>query len=466
MLLVVPVVAVGLFRLSSGVQYAATADLQAQTSTPDADTQVFGILSRVTAVATSPGIVEQAIRQAGVSRNPVDVAKHEVSTTSLNSSAVVQLTVADPDRGVAIRLTRALAGVVAANLNTLSVQGTQELATLAKERAQLVTTRNTLLKELAAGIQDTTSVLAQTQIAELNAVETQLSNNLSAQQQALANSPEGAAVISRPFTAVATSRHVVVDCVLAGILGLVLGLLIATIRESLRPTVADPAAAARDLGVVLLGGAVLTGASHGTFGADLVTRLQLSAARQGISTIVLTGALSRPELAALGTQLDQRLVKATPKGRNRRGWPPPGFQDVAGASRQANGANGTGPARTDLRDGLSNDGELRVGALPELIPGERPQGPALVVVMSEFAPRRALEEAADLSSASGWPILGVMGIELARGPKTQPRTTGDPRALTSRLRRTEREQDQRAFAGSSQQKELAKARARSTESAS
>ena len=44
-----------------------------------------------------------------------------------------------------------------------------------------------------------------------------------------------------------------VDGALAGLLGLVVGLLFATLREVMRPTVAQPAAGARELGAVLLG---------------------------------------------------------------------------------------------------------------------------------------------------------------------------------------------------------------------
>ena len=53
-LVLVPMVVVIPLRLMQPVKYSATANIEATSTAPSADTQVLSILSQVTAVATSP----------------------------------------------------------------------------------------------------------------------------------------------------------------------------------------------------------------------------------------------------------------------------------------------------------------------------------------------------------------------------------------------------------------------------
>src|SRR5580692_10049385 len=136
------------WRLTQPVMYAATADVQTQPAAPSASTQVSSILSQVSAIATSPAVVEKAIHGAKVDRNAVDVAKDQVSTASLDSSAIVAVTVKDPDRQVAARLSQALAGAVVGALNAPGAAASQQLATLTHQEAELNVRRLDLLDQL------------------------------------------------------------------------------------------------------------------------------------------------------------------------------------------------------------------------------------------------------------------------------------------------------------------------------
>ena len=292
--------------------YAATATIQGQGTTPDATTQVSAIQSRVNAVATDPGLVQQVIDQVKVNRNAIQVAKHHVTISPSSSSAIMMMTVTDSVPGVAIELATALATAVVNELNELGVKDNPELAALAKTDEQLSARRDQLLAELAHANASnaSTSVSVQALLSQLGATEQELATNESQSQQVLATltTETGASVVSVPAYASGVSRHVAVDAALAAVLGLVLGLLFATLREVLRPTVARPPAGARELGAVLLGSSDERHGKIVRLDPDLPERLSLAAHRAGVLTIVLTGPGSRTRLAALAGRLRSALL--------------------------------------------------------------------------------------------------------------------------------------------------------------
>ena len=121
-LVILPVAGVVVLREGQPVTYAATAVIQGQGTTPDSTTQVSAIQSRVAAVATAPDEVQQAINQAKVSADALQVAKHEITVSPMSTSAIMTITVTDRDPQVALGLTRALAqelpkGMAAVPLN-------------------------------------------------------------------------------------------------------------------------------------------------------------------------------------------------------------------------------------------------------------------------------------------------------------------------------------------------------------
>jgi hypothetical protein len=431
-LMLIPVAAVASLRLTEPVKYAATASIQAQAAAPQVDTEVTAILSRAAAVATSPSIVQTAINAAGVQRNALDVARHEVAVTSLGSSAVVTLTVTDPSQYVAGRLARSLATGVVTALNGLGTQSSQNLAALARQRQQLEATRGTLLKQLAVAQTNNelaTSAGVQSLLAQLNAVETDLSTNATSEQQVLTNSSinEGAGVISAPTDVTGVSRHVASDSALAGLLGLVIGLLIATILELSRPTIAEPAAAARELSLVLLGSAQLLPKDETPeIDDELTTRLDLAARRLDARTLVLTGPASPAQLAALAAGIDKNwpavvklpAVVADSANGDSRAHAGSRISGVTALSaRISGGATDAKSSMGSFSTGsshVSGDGSARAGlrvvTLPAMTLRARPEDPALVLVLPKFAPRAALDQAVDLGVTTGWPLLGVIGL--------------------------------------------------------
>ena len=177
--------------------------------------------------------------------------EHEITVAPLGSSAIMMLTVTDRSPQVAVALAGSLASAVVSALNQLGIKDDPELAALSKTNSQLTTRRNQLLSQLGStnASNASTSVPVQSLLSQLGAVEQQLANNEAESQQVLATltTETGASVVSVPTSATGASRHVASYGALAALLGLVLGLLIATIREVIRPTVAQPARAPGNL---------------------------------------------------------------------------------------------------------------------------------------------------------------------------------------------------------------------------
>ena len=173
----------------------------------------------------------------------------------------------------------------------------------------------------------------QSLLSQLAAAEQELANNESEQQQVLATltTETGASVVSVPTAAVAASRHAAVYGALAGLLGLIVGLLFATLREVLRPTVAQPGAGARELGAVLFGTAEERGGQIVALGRDLPERLNLAAHRAGVSTVVLTGPGSSGRLSSLAARL--RGEMPSPEPADGRSLVPPVSKPIAATAR-------------------------------------------------------------------------------------------------------------------------------------
>jgi hypothetical protein len=447
-LIIVPAAAVVARQHSQPVTYTATAAVQGQATTPDTDTQVSAIQSRVTAVATDPAIVRQAITAAGVNRNATQVARHEVSVTPLGTSAVMSLTITDPNRTVALRLTGELADAVVNQLNQLGIKDNPELSALNKSIVQLTTKRNKLVNELnaatASGVSPT-SVQAQSLLALLSATEQELATTEATGQQILTtlSANTGASLVSTPSAASEASRHVLTYGALAAVAGLVIGLLFAALREIARPTVAEPAAGARELGAIPLGDAELTGDLVTGVDDGLAGRLSLAAHRIGAGTVVLTGPVSRARLAALASRLNTELAAAAPTGSGGAdGWlRKPALVPTSAPRSSGDAPDGRGDGKA-YAAGVANDGDAGTPAghpaavldrwpptvvlLQDIRLGDRDSDAALVVALPKFAPHSSLDQAADLSLASDWPILGVIGLRRRRwnSPK-RPYGTGE-----------------------------------------
>ena len=414
-LTILPVLAIVPLKERQVATYAATATIQGQGTTPDAATQVTAIQSRVSAVATDPGLVGTVLSQAKINLSAVDVARHDIMVTPLSSSAIMKITVTNTSRQQAVDLAGLLANAVVTQLNNLGVKDNPELAALSKTHNQLSARRDQLLTQLSHNNSNaSTSVSVQSLLSQLGATEQELATNESQSQQVLATltTETGASVVSIPTFATGVSRHMAVDGALAGLLGLVIGLLFAALREVMRPTVAEPAAGARELGAVLLGNSEERRGKIVRLDPDLPERLSLAAHRAGVLTIVLTGPGSRARLGTLAARL-RAALPAPERADTRARARVTGRLDYDETSTNGDARRpaivGSEHRAADFTDPRAKS-QATVVTLEDIQLGTPPPDAALVVALPKFAPHSALDQAADLGLTADWPILGVIGI--------------------------------------------------------
>ena len=191
---------------------------------------------------------------------------------------------------------------------------------------------------------------------------------------------------------------------LAVLLGLVLGLAVAVLLETLRPRLADARAVSRLLGVPLL-------SAHGHEGTRLARMAALAARRQGVETVVVMPLEQRDDLAARQlvatlAAVDEVLAPATvgPRVRLKVGVAAGAIGAAvphAAADTPTNGhASGAGRAvRFTGLSGLARQDEERAGVL---------------LVVSGAPLHTSYDALTTLTTAMRWPVIGIVDIPRKR----------------------------------------------------
>jgi capsular polysaccharide biosynthesis protein len=412
----------GLQLVRTQPAYEATARIQASATPPSSTVEADSVLSRVTGVATSDGVVVGAMHDAGVTdRSPAEVARTAVTVTRIGSSAVFDLSVRDPDPRVARALTKALADRV---VQFLSGTGGGQIAVLSDTLQHKLDTARTQRAEKAAELGKAHSPVA---TADLESAVASLDQQIATLNARLGNldiaraTASSATMISEPGPSQAVPRHLRTDLVLAFCLGLALGLLLAALLELLDPRAADGEAAAERLGAPLLGP---LRRPSGDGPGDVVPATTLLALRRGLArsgarTLVVTGSRAGEELSGLRRELAGALSRSVQVAAA----PPAPSEPEASSREQVRPLNGT--ARTAIAVRTSSKGQTGTDAVAVDVVGlaEADQDiadAALVYVARPLTPYRDLAELKNLATATGWPVLGV--LEEGRRP-----TGGQPR---------------------------------------
>ena len=233
---------------------------------------------------------------------------------------------------------------------------------------------------------------------------------------------------------------------LAGLLGLVAGILFAALAETARPTVPGARRVSRRLGAPLLGAlnnADLSG--DATAGIDYLSlRLRLAAKHSGVSAVALASVGAGGTADDL-TDLAAALERAMPwpgvvGGLDGRG----GLADPVGPAE--NGHDGA-LAAEKVSAGIGRAGTLvqnhkataEQGKLPHVYPLGRTDAAAergrvgLVVLSGPVARVSDVAALADLVASSGWPLLGVVGVPRGRRKRSarrQPPASGSAHATS------------------------------------
>ncbi|MTD55140.1 hypothetical protein [Amycolatopsis pithecellobii] len=407
----VPLLVVAVMHALSSPSYVATGRIQASSTPPGTDTEADAVLNRVAGIATSPAVINDALRQAGITtRDANQLAGGDVAVGRLGSSAVFNVSVTDPSPQIATGLAGALATQVVTFINGAGDPRTTALVTqLTSQQQNLLAQRQQVAAKLAlaSGPLDTANLSAQ--LSTLDQQLNDLGSTLRQLQSTVLSTGGSAAVISMPPPATQAPSKLATDLGLAGLAGLIAGLLVATVLEVVRPRVAGAREFARELGTVDLGR--LTPAPDGgdavTIDVATTVALRETVTRTGTGTMVVTGPLPAPRLSALAEELANRLSPGHGTG---------GAPSADGVS--ARPAGFADPGRTATLDPvmelLPQHEAVEVRALPDVDTTSGNGRRGLLVVAPDLTLHREVDDIRTLIAATGWPVLGVLGMRALR----------------------------------------------------
>lgn len=224
---------------------------------PDPESaEVAGVLADTArGIATGPQLVARAISEAGASRSENSVAA-AINIQTMGSSGVIMLSITDPDPRMAVRLANALAdGVVSTRVSLIQSGVASSLRGLSQQEAST----DAQIQKVNSQIAAVTTQSSSSAIAQLGALEARLTSlqdlatQIAVQRSNLeAQSGPKTAVIDKAVSAAGVPGRELDNALLGGILGLVLGIAIAAVREMARPSLVGAAAISRAIGAPLL----------------------------------------------------------------------------------------------------------------------------------------------------------------------------------------------------------------------
>jgi capsular polysaccharide biosynthesis protein len=367
--------------------FTATSRITLDTSPPKSSAEAIANSDTARAIVTSPNQVSTALDAAGAHRDVDKFAKSSIDVRALGSSGVIEIAVTDRDRDTAAKVVN----VLATNVVKLRLDASRgDASQLARQLDARIDEINKKIVQIdqkfnQVGAQDANALLAQRDdlSRQLDTIQLQrldLSRELTAIPKPTVVSAAGTPTRMDP-------SRLPLNLALGGILGLVLGIGIATVLETLRPTLVTPRGLARAAGVPVLG--VLNHSPDSPEPREVAvaaTRLKLAAATAEVDTVALIAA-----------------------------GPPLDLQDLVDALHKA--------LADDFLMGALQPRRLWIQKFAFAVP--EPEYPiALVLVAPTALPKTELDAVSDVLSITGWPLLGVVAYRVA--PARWPRHGREP----------------------------------------
>jgi capsular polysaccharide biosynthesis protein len=412
----VPLVAISLLTARQPAMYAASARIITGSAVPQSSAAADAVASQVEALATGRTAVAQALQSAGADRNLGNFIGSSIAVSGLGSSQVIDLTITDRNPQVAQKVSKVLAAEVVGSINNVGQSGLRAALTANDQEIVRLSQRRAVMAGRAAAQPQNQQL--QAQLAGLDQVIANFTGDRSrlliqAGTLGLATVVDEPALPARP-----ESKAAVQKLGLAGLLGLVAGILIASIAETVRPTVPGARRVSRRLGVPALGqlgGGDMNGARTPAVG-EMALRIRLAAAHADVATIALVDIDGKRELAGLAAGLMKSLQASAADGASGR----------SGLAGRANGNQrwdadaqptlaGAGPnVLVQPRATATENTALQVCPLGQMkwVGGRTQVG--IIVLSGPVARVSRITALEDLSRSSGWPIVGVVGVPRTR----------------------------------------------------
>jgi capsular polysaccharide biosynthesis protein len=361
------------------------------------------------ALVTSRAIVERAVQKVGLDRDPLEVAKDAISVKTLGSSELVQLEVTDMRPTVASDLANALGQELVDRW--ADVSGGRSIDALVPLQEEIGRVRDDLAaadQQLALYEIEIARETRPVRVQRLEAkrdVLAQDRDDLERRRMLLESQLNGVLVqgaseqvpqVIDPAVppAQADPKHQESTAALGAFLGLLVGICVAALVESLRPTLAGSAAIADALGVPMLGKMPTDdeGPAEEILRPALKARLAATGARAKTVELVSIGPWI--DLSRLSDAMEDLDAAAAPDG-------PPALSANGRLTVRRFGADLALPTRSN---GANADVEI-----------------ALVAVMPSTIKRSALRELDDLQALTSWPLVGVVTYDRTMGMGRRPR---------------------------------------------
>lgn len=379
--LVVPVAAVAYRESHADRPWVATVRMQVAAKAPSSATEADALSSRVLALATTPYLVGQALRAASLPGEPTWIVDHDISSRRLGESPVVELSVRDSSAHRARIEVRAIAQRVVRFMNEGNQRAFRaQLAAVRGQLAQAVVARDRAARTVAKRI--TPGPLEQAQLADAQAAVDRL--NATAAQLEVADATRDLVVLinGEDPQLVRSASGLVPRSALAALLGLLLGVCLVVLLETVRPRTAGARSVARALSAPLI--------ARGAQGRRALHQaLTLACRRQGVETVALLGVDALGERMA--AQLLVHLHAVDGEIRRRAG------QRVGAGSRDEDDDVVRDPAPGRVRFCTLGD----VSTSEELCAG-------LLVVSVGSPLQRDVDSVADIVQSTRWPVVGVV----------------------------------------------------------
>jgi capsular polysaccharide biosynthesis protein len=335
---------------------------------PDATNteEAAAMVDTAEAIVTSPGDVESALSELSVDRNPARIVD-QISVESVGVSGVLVLSVADTDPDVATALANSLAEQLVASRRELLIGPLEErLAQLDDELAAVGEDIDTITSRSENGGTDIDTL--RLQLDEALSRQSDIRDQRDSLSDTLDATPRPALLDPATAPGRPEPSGLKADLLVAGLLGLILGVALAAVIEALRPSIVSGDALARVLGAPVLGRVPNPSQRHANHGDHMVTlQLGLAATSARLDVVHLTSVGPAVDLARLAGRLEGAVPNLA--------------VDVVGSDSEDPPRTGTRPHRN--RQGL-------------------------VVVAPEVLPRDALSEVEHLLVITQWPLVGII----------------------------------------------------------
>lgn len=402
-------VAAAVVHIGGTKTYTATARLVLDTQDPKSRAESMAIADTGRAIATSSSQVGAALAASNiVNRDPIEVGEKHVSVSALGTSAILKLSVSDRDPRIAAVIANALAArVIQTRLDASNGRAAQTRGDLERRIAALS-------QQIVKSGVEARQVLLQQRGALESELAVVMASNVTR---------PAPLVISRAATPTrADASQIPTDAALGAVLGLILGIGLAGLAELIRPTLVGGTALAEEMGTLFLG-ALPQEPSR------VMTGLRLATRAADVRDVGLIAVGNYVDLETIAGGLEAMDAKVEPISNGASGA-------ATSAAHTDGESNGEAKRVTAMRQTLESrrgqplDSRRKprtAGAL-QIRPYTLNNGSArtkdatgLILVTREAVSKSDLDEAGQLLSITGLPVLGLITIANG-GLKREPRS--------------------------------------------